>query len=241
MIDSKKHLVEHLREIKTRVLFGLGAFLIFLVVGLFLTEPLYTFFITPLAQSEQAPLTLLLTEITSGFSLSLRLGFVFAFVCSLPIWLFQVWRFILPALKKKERSSFSFFFLAMPFLFFFGASFAYFVITPLAWDFLLSFYHLFTEASLPATLTPRVEEYINLMLSFLITFGLAFELPAVLLLLIRLKVLPVSLLIKARRYVIVGIFVLSALLTPPDILSQLLLAFPLIGLYELAILFGRKM
>ncbi|MBN2675760.1 MAG: twin-arginine translocase subunit TatC [Alphaproteobacteria bacterium] len=241
MRDIKKPLLTHLQEIKRRLLFGLVFFLVCFVGGLFLTESLYQFFIHPLQISSFSPESLLLTNLTSGFSLSIRFGFIFAFVCSFPFWLFQIWRFVLPALKKKERLPFMLFLSVAPFLFFIGAGFAYFVITPLAWDYLLSFYDLFAQGNLPAKLTPRVEDYINLMLSFLMTFGLAFELPAILILLMKLKILSPQVLIRSRRYVIIAIFTAAAILTPPDVLSQILLAVPLILLYEMAIFFGRKM
>ncbi len=242
MKKSKKlSLTSHLSELKKRVLYSLIFFIIFFCIGLFFTNEIYNLLIAPLLNGNFAPEKMLMTSLTSGLSLSIRFGFLTGIIFGMPFFIFQIWKYISPALKKKETKSFRMFFVFFPFLFYIGATFAYTIITPLAWDFLLSFYDLFQSAELPATLMPKVGEYLNLMTSFIITFGLAFELPLLLILLMKLKIISPKFLSEKRRFVIVGIFIASALLTPPDILSQILLAVPLIILYEISILFGRKM
>lgn len=238
---KKTSLSVHLIELKRRLLYSLFFFFIFFCIGLLYRDFLYDLLTLPLLRGSFPPHSMLMTSLTSGFSLSLRFGFLAGIFFGMPFFIYQVWRYVFPALKKQEHFSFRFFFSLFPLLFYVGAVFAYLVITPLAWDFLLSFYHSFQSADLPAQFMPRVDEYLNLMSSFVVTFGLAFELPLVLILLMRLKIIAPELLAKKRRFVIVGIFVAAALLTPPDVISQVLLALPLILLYEIAILVGRKM
>ncbi|MBN2779490.1 MAG: twin-arginine translocase subunit TatC, partial [Alphaproteobacteria bacterium] len=217
---KKTTLSVHLMELKRRVLYSLCIFVVFFCFGLFYDDFLYDILTAPLMGGTFSPHVMLMTSLTSGLSLSLRFGFLSGVFLGMPFFIYHIWRYVLPALKQKERGSFRFFFTLFPLLFYIGAIFAYVIITPLAWDFLLSFYQSFQVADLPVQFMPRVDEYLNLMSSFIVTFGLAFELPLVLILLMRLKIISPDFLVEKRRFVIVGIFFLSAVLTPPDVLSQ---------------------
>ena len=238
---KKYPLSVHLSELKKRILYTLVSGLFFFCLGLFQTAFLYDVLTRPLVGLNFAPSSLLMTSLSGGFSLSLRLAFLVSVMGGMPVLIYQIWRYILPALKKKEIPFFRLSFLFSPVLFALGALLAYFFIAPLAWDFLLSFYTLFQQAELPAQMLPQVDEYLNLMISFMVAFGFSFQLPLLLILLIKWGLVSVDLLRKKRRQVIVFIFIVAAVLTPPDVLSQILLAVPLIILYEVAIFFGRKM
>lgn len=238
---KKQSLSMHLDELRKRILYSFLGFFIFFVMGLFQTSWLYHILIHPLSQLSEMPPSLLMTSITGGFSLSIQLAFLMGLVFGFPVVLYQIWRFVVPALRKKEIFVVRLFFILFPFLFSLGAAMAYFFVAPLAWSFMLSFSQLFQDVNIPLQVMPKIDDYLKLTLSFIVAFGLSFELPLVLILLMRLKVISVEALKKKRRYVIVGIFFVAAILTPPDVVSQILLAIPLMLLYEIAVFFGRKM
>ncbi|MGB2235564.1 MAG: twin-arginine translocase subunit TatC, partial [Candidatus Puniceispirillum sp.] len=151
----------------------------------------------------------------------------------------QIWRFVAPGLYKNEKQAFLPFLIATPVLFLLGAAMVYYVVTPLAWNFFVSFEMAASEGALAIEVEPRISEYLSLVMRLIFAFGLAFELPVVLLLLARAGLVTPEGLAEKRKIAIVVAFVAAAILTPPDVISQVLLATPIILLYELSI-FGAK-
>ena len=151
----------------------------------------------------------------------------------------QLWKFIAPGLYKNERKAFLPFLIATPVLFLLGAAMVYYIVTPMAWNIFVSFEMLGDSDTLPIELEPRISEYLSLMMRLIFAFGLAFELPVILLLLARAGLVTHQGLAEKRKIAIVVSFVAAAILTPPDVISQLLLAIPIIVLYEMSILGAR--
>jgi sec-independent protein translocase protein TatC len=159
---------------------------------------------------------------------------------SLPFIIYQCWIFISPGLYKNEVKFFFIFIIGCPALFFIGVAFSYLVVMPLAWSFFLSFETSILSDNLPLELEARVGEYFSLSLQLMLAFGLSFQLPVILLIFANTGVIDWRDLIRYRRYAFILILILSAFLTPPDVLSQIGLSIPLYCLYELSIILARK-
>ena len=153
--------------------------------------------------------------------------------------LLQIWKFVAPGLYRNERQAIYPFLLATPVLFALGAAMVYYIVIPLAWDFFLSFEVQGGEGALPIEVEPRISEYLSLVMRLMFAFGLSFELPVILLLLVRAGLMTADGLASKRKYAILFAFIAAAILTPPDVISQVLLAIPVIMLYELSILGAR--
>jgi len=166
-------------------------------------------------------------------------GFFTALCVSFPIISIQIWKFMAPALYRNEKRAFLPFLIATPVLFLLGAAMVYYIVTPLAWNFFIGFETSAGDGALAIEIEPRISEYLSLIMRLIFAFGLAFELPVVLLLLVRAGLATPEGLARKRKFAIVIAFVAAAILTPPDVVSQLLLALPIIALYELSI-FGAK-
>jgi sec-independent protein translocase protein TatC len=151
----------------------------------------------------------------------------------------QIYKFVAPALYRSEKRAFLPFLVATPVLFTLGAAMVYYVVTPMAWNFFISFEMAATDGALAIEIEPRISEYLSLIMRLIFAFGLAFELPVVLLLLARAGLVTPEGLAAKRKVAIVVAFVAAAVLTPPDVVSQLLLALPIILLYEISV-FGAK-
>lgn len=181
------------------------------------------------------------TSLTEAFVTYLRVSAWGALCLTFPFIMMQVWLFIAPGLYKHERRAVSPFLVLTPVLFIAGAALAYFFVIPLAWKFFLGFEQAAMPGTLPIQLEARMAEYLNLTMSLLFAFGAAFQLPVLMLLLVRFGLLAPTDLAKHRRYAILIIFIVAAVLTPPDILSQFCLAIPLMALYEGGILMAKAM
>ena len=241
-MDKPIPFIEHLKELRKRLLFCICFFIAFLVFTLNFSNEFLGFLIVPLQSAmKEAGGTnrIIFTGLAEGFLTNLKIAIVFALIFTLPIILLQIWRFISPALTERETKPLRTLFIFPPFLFLCGASLAYFYVIPLAWDFFMSFQDL--KGELPIELEPKLIDYINLSLSFLFTFGLAFQLPLILIILVFMNILSAKAMIKSRRYVILLMFIVSALLTPPDVFSLFCLAIPLIILYEISIILAKRM
>jgi sec-independent protein translocase protein TatC len=182
---------------------------------------------------------LIYTGLTEAFTTYIKLALWTGGFLAFPIIAAQIWMFVAPGLYKNERKAFLPFLIATPVFFLMGASVAYYVVFPMAWKFFLSFEMPGTTESLPIQLEARVSEYLSLSMTVIFAFGMAFELPVILVLLARAGILSAAKLASFRRYAAVLIFVFSAIVTPPDLISMLSLALPMLLLYELSIL-GAK-
>ncbi len=243
--DYKMPLMDHLIELRNRLLYCVaGLIVVFVLTFLLIAPDIYNFLVEPLAAamrergSEQAA-RMIYTNLTEFFFTQVKVSFFFAaFICS-PLILIQLWGFVAPGLYKNERKALRPFMMATPVLFFVGAALVYYLIMPLAWQFFLSFEQPATPEQLPIVLEPKVNEYLSLVMTLVFAFGLAFQLPVVMMLLVRVGIVSAAGLARTRRYAIVGVVVFAAIFTPPDPLSQLMLAVPVILLYEASIWLAR--
>lgn len=239
--SSRAPIISHLIELRKRFIYCLIVFLLVFAGSYALAEPLYNFLLQPLASLFESTENrrMIYTGLHEALFTYLKLAFFSALFFSLPIILIQVWFFMAPGLYRREQRIFRNFALATPVLFVLGASLAYFVVMPMAWKFFLGFESMGGANQLAIELEARVSEYLDLVIKLILAFGLSFQVPIVLLLLAKIGVLTVDSLQKNRKYAIVATFVIAALITPPDIISQIVLGTPMILLYEGSILLIR--
>jgi sec-independent protein translocase protein TatC len=204
----------------------------------YFAEDIYGFLVAPLKATGSEGL--IYTALTEAFVTYLKIGLYAAFMIAFPLILVQVWKFIAPGLYTHEQKILRPFLLATPLLFVLGAAMAYYGIIPMAWKFFSSFQVGGEGGALPIELKPKVSEYLSLVMTMLFAFGLSFQLPILLLILGLLGVVTPELLAKGRRYAVVVILAVAAVITPPDIISQIGLAIPLYILYEISILLLRR-
>lgn len=239
-------LVQHFTAFKNMLFHSFLFFLIAFGISYYFVNEIYEFILKPLAKiyaSKGADGRLIYTGLSEAFFTYLKLSLYTAIFVSIPFWLYQAYSFIIPALYKKEKRAFKWILVACPILFLLGALFVYYVVFPTAWKFFLGFESVFEVAgsSLPVKLEARVSEYLSLVTHLIFAFGLAFQLPIILITLVKLGLLSVETLRKKRKYFFVLVVVIAAILTPPDLVSQILLAIPLMLLYEIAIVISLKM
>ena len=184
---------------------------------------------------------MIFTGLHEGFFTQIKVAFFTSISVALPIILIQVWKFVAPGLYKNERNAMLPFMIATPFLFILGAAMVYYLVIPLAWQFFLSFEINPGQGALPIEVEPRISEYLSLVMRLMFAFGLSFELPVILLLLVKSGFITPKWLAEKRRYAILVSFIASAILTPPDVISQVMLATPIIILYELSIIAAKIM
>jgi sec-independent protein translocase protein TatC len=230
--DSKMPLLDHLIELRSRLLWSFLALAIAFGISLYFARPIFGFLVQPLLASGQTKL--IYTAIFEAFFVEIKVAFFAATFFSFPVFATQLWRFVAPGLYNKEKRAFLPFLLATPVLFIIGASMAYFMAIPVALEYLLGFGG--TVGGVEQQALPGVDNYLNFVMKFIFGFGISFLLPVLLMLLERAGIVTLEQLKSARRYAIVGAFAIAAVLTPPDVVSQLLLAIPLCILYELALI-----
>ncbi len=240
---SRMPLVEHLTELRRRLLYSLVAFVVLFLICFYFADPFFNFLVEPLARiwEGQEGRRLIYTALHEKFFTNIKVAFFVAAFLSFPVLASQIWAFVAPGLFKREKKAFLPFLVATPVLFFAGGLFVYYLLLPVAWQFFSSFEQLAGENLLAITLEPKVNEYLSLVMRLIFAFGLSFELPVALLILVKVGFATPEGLKKKRRYAIVVAFVAAAVLTPPDPLSQLALAIPIILLYELSILVAVQM
>jgi sec-independent protein translocase protein TatC len=182
---------------------------------------------------------LIYTGLTEAFFTYMKVAFFAGIFLTFPVLLTQLWMFIAPGLYKKEKRAFLPFLMATPILFFLGGACVYYVVLPMAWPFFLSFQTSGADTVLPIQLEARVSEYLDLIMTLIFAFGLCFQLPVLLTLLGRAGIITAEWLGRMRKYAVIVVFVMAAFLTPPDVISQVMLALPILALYEISILLIR--
>lgn len=237
--DESKPLLHHLVELRKRVLWALVTMVIATGVCYIFAQPIYSFLVHPLADATGHSGRLIYTGLTEAFFTYLSVAFFAGVFITFPILLWQVWLFIAPGLYTNERKAIWPFMVATPALFFMGGAFVYYVMIPFAWPFFLSFQTTAEQTALPIQLETRVSEYLHLVMTLIFAFGIAFQLPVALTLMARVGLITDQGLVKNRKYAILVIFIVAAVLTPPDVFSQTALALPLLALYEISILVIR--
>lgn len=239
--DGKMPIMEHLVELRTRLIWSVAAFLCCFLVSFYFAQSLFDFLVQPLADMWQGEehRRLIYTAMTEQFFTHIKIAFFVGAFISFPLVANQIWLFVAPGLYKNEKRAFLPFLVATPVLFFLGGAFVYYFVLPVAWSFFAGFEQTAAEGPLAIELEPKVNEYLSLVMQLVFAFGLCFELPVVLTLLTKTGFIGTAGMRKNRRYAILIAFVAAAILTPPDPFSQLGLAIPIILLYEISILCAR--
>ncbi len=230
-------LTAHVTELRQRIMWSFGAMIAGTLLCWLFKEHIYAFLVQPLANAmgDGSTNRLIYTGLTEAFYTYLRVSFFAGCFLTFPFILIQIWKFVAPGLYKNERKVFLPYLVATPVLFFIGGAMVYYMVIPMAWKFFLSFQSTGTDTVLPIQLEARVGEYLDLIMTLIFAFGLCFQLPVLLTLLARAGMVGTQSLKSFRRYAIVVIFTVAAIITPPDVFSQFALAVPIIGLYEFSI------
>ena len=226
--------LSHLFELRDRVIKSALAIIAVFVCLVYWAPDIFHLFAQPLLNSLPAGGKMIVTDVTGSFFVPMKVTMLVAFIIALPVVIYQLWAFIAPGLYQHERK------LVVPLvvssysLFVFGMAFAYFLVFPTVFNFMASY-----NAPLGAEMSTDIDKYLGFAMNTFLAFGLTFEVPVVVVVLVRMGIVPLAKLKEIRPYVIVGAFVISAIVTPPDVLSQLLLAVPMTLLYELGLLIAR--
>jgi sec-independent protein translocase protein TatC len=239
--DRQMPLLDHLIELRNRLIYSCAAMLIGFVICYFFADHIYAFLVRPLANVYQGQTgrRMIYTGLTEAFLTYVKVAFWAGAFLTFPFVAGQLWMFIAPGLYRNEKQAFLPFLVATPILFFLGGAMAYYVVFPLAWRFFLSFETPGGPGTLPIELEARVGEYLSLVMKLIFAFGLSFELPVALTLMGRVGLVSAAALTRNRKFAIVGVFAAAAIITPPDVISQVTLAIPLLGLYEISIITVR--
>jgi len=244
--SSSAPLMEHLTELRNRLIHSAVAFVIGMVISFTVWNPIFNFLTRPLCEAMiargQPVCGLILIKLQEGFFVAVSISLLGGFLLSFPYISYQLWRFVAPGLYKKEKNAFLPFLIASPVMFFLGAAFAYYIITPLAFNFFLGFQQPGTLLGNGATggtaaiaFQGSAQEYLNLTIKFIVAFGLCFQLPVLLTLMGKAGLVSASGLRGVRKYAMIAILIVAAIATPPDVVSQVILFSVVYGLYEISI------
>ena len=254
--DSSAPLMEHLKELRDRILISLAAFVAGILIAFAVWNPIFNFLTSPICDALEGrgqECQLVLIKLQEGFFVAFRISVMGGFILAFPIIAWQLWRFVAPGLYKSEKGAFLPFLLASPLMFTLGATFAFYVVLPIAFNFFLGFQQMMvTDPNAGpdlVTVDPgtagilfqgSMEQYLSLTTNFILAFGLCFQLPVLLTLMGKAGLISAQGLIGMRRYAIVLILILAAVVTPPDMMSQLILFAAIYPLYEISIFLIRR-
>ena len=251
-LDSKTApLIEHLAELRQRLIYSATAFIVGMIICFTVWNPIFNFLTEPLCSAMtargHADCGLILIKLQEGFFVAVSISLLGGLILAFPYIAFQMWRFVAPGLYKTEKNAFLPFMIASPFMFMLGASFAYYVVTPLAFDFFLGFQQAGTDLSQDTdgnaiagiAFQGSAQEYLSLTIKFIVAFGLCFQLPVLLTLMGKAGLVSAEGLGNVRKYAVVGILVLAAIVTP-DVITQVILFVVVYGLYEISIFLVRR-
>jgi sec-independent protein translocase protein TatC len=245
--DSAAPLIEHLKELRYRILVSIAAFAGTFLLGYLIWDKIFNILSIPMCTALEArgqECQFILVKLQEGFFVAIKIAMWGGFAMAFPIIAFQLWRFVAPGLYRNEKAAFLPFLLASPIMFGVGATFAYFVILPFAFQFFLGFEDTFKAAMEGSSLATApagvvyqgsVEAYLSLTMTFVMAFGLCFQLPVLLTLLGKAGILTSAGLKATRKYAVVAILFVAAVVTPPDVMSQLILFAAVYPLYEISI------
>lgn len=233
---QKMTLLQHFAELRRRILWTALVFVCAAVVGWCIAPALQQFLTAPL-MDVWGDGKLLYASVTDGLMIQFSLAVLFAIFVTMPVALWHFWAFVSPGLKKNERGFILPILLLSPVLFLLGAGFAFYILFPYVFQF---FIELNLSSPVPAVVMPVARDYLSFVIGLLKVFGIAFQLPLIMVLLNRLGILSRDTAVKMRRYAIVAIVIIAAVLTPPDVVSQILLALPMWALFEISILFMQR-
>jgi sec-independent protein translocase protein TatC len=236
--ENEGGFISHLAELRKRLIYCFIFLFIFFIGFYFFSENLYGFLVEPYANAVKntgSSKRLIFTALQETFLTYLKVSFFAAFFITCPYILIQIWKFIAPGLYKHEKTAIIPYLVLTPILFLLGGMLVYYLIMPLAIKFFLSFESSGATTNLPIQLEAKVNEYLSLIMKLIFAFGISFQLPVVLSLLARIGIINAKFLKDRRKYVVVIIFAAAAILTPPDPVTQIGLAIPLLILYELSI------
>ena len=235
---DKQPLLEHLIELRSRIIKTMIMIIVFFIFFYIFADNIYNFLVKPYANAVagEEGRRLIFTALHETFFTYIRVAIFASLFVSLPFLLIQLWIFIAPGLYKNEKNVVFPYLLATPILFILGSALVYYLIMPLAIKFFLSFESIGGNGALPIQLEAKVNEYLSLIMRLILAFGLCFQLPVALTLMARVGLVSSEGLKKNRKYVMVGVFAVAAILTPPDPISQIGLGIPILLLYELSII-----
>ncbi|PPR64731.1 MAG: Sec-independent protein translocase protein TatC [Alphaproteobacteria bacterium MarineAlpha4_Bin2] len=235
--EAKIPLLDHLVELRQRLLYSLVGFLVCFFLAFYFAAEIFNFLVQPLTDlwDGEESRRLIYTALQEKFITEVKVAFFTAAFIGFPLIANQIWMFVAPGLYKHEKKAFAPFLIATPVLFFIGGSFVYYFVLPVAWTFFVGFEQAGADGTMAIALEPKVNEYLSLVMRLVFAFGISFELPVVMILLARSGIVSSEGMKEKRRYAILIAFVAAAILTPPDPLSQIGLAIPIIFLYEVSI------
>ncbi|WP_050528678.1 twin-arginine translocase subunit TatC [Pseudorhodobacter aquimaris] len=247
--DSSAPLIEHLAELRNRLIYSVLAFVVGMVLCFSVWNPIFNFLTQPICSAlaeRNQDCGLVLIKLQEGFFVAIRISLFGGFILSFPMIAYQMWRFVAPGLYKNEKGAFLPFLIASPVMFTLGAAFAYYAILPLAFDFFLGFQQMtpttgeVENSSAGVLFQGSMEEYLALTTKFILAFGICFQLPVLLTLMGKAGLVSARGLGSVRKYAVVAILALAALVTPPDVITQVILFVVVYGLYEISIILVRR-